>query len=409
MDLRPDPDRQLRDAPDPWVSTSMPSPRSEPPFHMTEMIEAEPALAERLLGRLADPEGPAARLAAELRAAAELGRPILVTGCGTSEHGAQAFVEILREALRAIGLPATPGRTGTPVALQALEAIHEDELAGPGGVVVGISHEGATWATNRSLERARASRARVALVTVSERSPGAALADVVVSTGELDESWCHTVGYLSPILAGAAVGGHVTGRPITGRAARAALAAGLEPAELRRVEAFAAALADAGRIVVTGSGTDRVAARELALKLEEGTHVPATARDLETVLHGHLAGMDAGTALVLILADASPDPDGRARRAADVLRAVSEIGVRAGAILAARYAPVLDPALTPAGRLIVPAAPALPAAIAAILGTAVPLQLLTERLARARGVNPDPIRRDQAAYLRAAEAAESSG
>jgi len=374
---------------------------------MTEMIEAEPALAERLLARLADPDGAAARLATEVRSAAELGRPIIVTGCGTSEHGAQAVVEILREALRAIGLPATHGRTGTPVALQALEAVHEDELAGPGGIVIGISHEGSTRATNRSLERARDARARVALITVSDRSPGAALADVVVATGELDESWCHTIGYLSPILAAAAIAGHLTGRAITGRAARAALAAGLDGAELRRAEGFAAALGEADRIIVTGSGSDRVAARELALKLEEGTHLPATARDLETVLHGHLAGMDAGTALVLVLADTSRDPDGRARRAADVLRAASELGIRAGAILAARYAPVLDPALTPAGRLIVPAAPALPATIAALLGSAVPLQLLTERLARVRGVNPDPIRRDQPAWLRAAEAAES--
>jgi fructoselysine-6-P-deglycase FrlB-like protein len=284
----------------------------------------------------------------------------------------------------------------------------EAELAGPGGIVVGISHEGSTWATNRSLQRARDSRARVAIVTVSDRSPGAALADLVVTTGELDESWCHTIGYLSPILAAAAVAGHLTSRPITGRAAHAALAAGLDAAELRRTEAFAAALADAEQVIVTGSGTDRVAARELALKLEEGTHLPATMRDLETVLHGHLAGMDHRTALVLILADASGDPEARARRAADVLRAASEIGVRAGAILAARYAPVLDPALTPAGRLIIPTAPALPAAIAAVLGSAVPLQLLTERLARVRGVDPDPIRRDDAAYLRAAEAAETA-
>jgi hypothetical protein len=32
--------------------------------------------------------------------------------------------------------------------------------------------------------------------------------------------------------------------------------------------------------------------------------------------------------------------------------------------------------------------------------------MLTERLARARGTNPDPIRRDDPAYLAAADAAE---
>jgi hypothetical protein len=42
--------------------------------------------------------------------------------------------------------------------------------------------------------------------------------------------------------------------------------------------------------------------------------------------------------------------------------------------------------------------------VAALVGSTVPLQLLTERLARARGVDPDPIRRDDPTYLRAAEA-----
>ena len=61
--------------------------------------------------------------------------------------------------------------------------------------------------------------------------------------------------------------------------------------------------------------------------------------------------------------------------------------------------------LTPAGRLVVPDAAALPAVVASLLGSAVPLQLLTERLARARGIDPDPIRRDDPVWLRAAEAA----
>jgi hypothetical protein len=63
----------------------------------------------------------------------------------------------------------------------------------------------------------------------------------------------------------------------------------------------------------------------------------------------------------------------------------------------------LEPALTPAGRIVVAEAATLPAATAALLGSAIPLQLLTERLARARGTNPDPIRRDDARYHRAAE------
>jgi glutamine---fructose-6-phosphate transaminase (isomerizing) len=384
----------------------MPSRRDGPPFHMTEMIEAEPALAVRLVGRLSDPAGAAARLAAEIRTAAERGRPIVLTGCGTSEHAALAVVEILREALRAIGLPAAHGRTGTPVAIQAFEAAIDDELAGPAGLVIGISHEGGTAATNRALARGRANRALVAIVTASDRSPGAELADIIVATNEVDESWCHTVGYLSPIVTACVLAGHITGRPVAAGVLREALAAGLEDAELARTEAIAARLGDVDRLIVVGSGSDRPAARELVLKVEEGAHLPAAMRDLETFLHGHLAGVDARTGLVLVLADTSPDADARARRAADVLRAAAEIGMPSAAILATRHARVIAPALTPVGRLVVPPAPGLPPAIGALVGSAVPLQLLTERLARVRGVDPDPIRRDEPVYLRAAQTAE---
>ena len=69
------------------------------------------------------------------------------------------------------------------------------------GLVIGISHEGATGATNAALTAARAAGASTALITVTSRSPGAALADIVVETHELDQSWCHTVGYVSPIAA----------------------------------------------------------------------------------------------------------------------------------------------------------------------------------------------------------------
>ncbi|MBI2780986.1 MAG: hypothetical protein HYX55_04200 [Chloroflexi bacterium] len=391
-------------APDPWAGSEKPSRRDGPPFHMTEMIKAEPGLAARLLARLADPAGPAARLAAAVRAAAEAGRPTLVTGCGTSEHGALAAMEILREALRTAGLPWRLGHPGCPVAVQAFEGSLEDWLGGEGGLVIGVSHEGGTWATNRALEQGRRSGATTALITVSDRSPGAALADIVVTTDEQDQSWCHTVGYLSPILAATAVGGHIAGAPASGAAAREMLAAGLTPSAVKGTERLADAFSGASQLIVVASGVDRTAARELVLKVEEGTHLPAVMRDLETMLHGHLAGVDATTGFVLILTDTA-QAEARAARAAGVLRAVTALGIQAGAILASAHDTAISSRLTPAGRLVVPAAPDLPPTAASLIGSAVPLQLLAERLARARGVDPDPIRRDDPAYLAAAEAA----
>ena len=403
-DLRTDPEQPLPRAPDPWAGSEMPSHRDGPPFHMTEMIEAEPALSVRLLRRLADPAGPAARLAAAIRASAERGLPIQVTGCGTSEHGAQATVEILREAMRSAGLPWRLGAAGTPVAVQALEGWLDGDFGEPGGLVIGISHEGGTWATNLALKWAKASGATVALLTVSGRSPGAAIADIVVTTDEQDQSWCHTVGYLSPILAAAAVAGHLAGPAIDADVAAALLAAGLAPDAIARTERLAEALARVDRLIVVASGADRVAGRELVLKVEEGAHLPAAFRDLETLLHGHLAGMDDRTGVVLLLTDGT-SPDERRARAAGALRAVAELGSRAGAILGESYATDVSDDLLPAGRLVVPNATELPRVVASLLGTTMPLQLLTERLARVRGVDPDPIRRDDPAYLRAADTA----
>jgi len=404
MDLRHDPAAALPPAPDPWAGSEMPSRRQSPPFHMTEMIDAEPALAARILRHLVAPGSGAARAAAALRETAERRRPVLVAGCGTSEHGALAVAEILREAMRTAGLPWRLGEAGAPLSVQAFEAALDEGLASEGSLVIGVSHEGGTWATNLALERAKAAGARLALITCSDRSPGARLADIVVATEEQDQSWCHTIGYLSPILAAAAIADHVTGIGIDVGGVEGLLAAGLTQAAIEATEGLARSLADVDRLIVVGSGADRPAARELVLKVEEGAHLAAGMRDLETVLHGHLAGMDDRTGFVLVLTDPARH-DERGSRAASTLRAVAELGIKAGAILGEGYAADIPSELTPAGRLAVPGARGVPSATAALIGSAVPLQLLTERLARARGINPDPIRRDDPAYLRAAEAA----
>jgi len=397
MDTTFDPTAPLDAAPDPWVSTSQPSPRDGPPYHMTEMIAAEPDLAVRILDRLADPQGPAGRLAGEIGQAASNGSTIVVTGCGTSEHAAQGVVDILRDALRGAGLAAGPGAI---VAAQAFELALDPPAA---GLVIGVSHEGASTATNRAIAAAAAGGARTALITASSGSPGAQLVDTVIETVELDHSWCHTIGYISPLVVAAAVGAHLASRPLDADAVRSLLAAGSR--DESGAEAIAGRLADATTILVIGSGADRPAARELALKIEEAAWVPSTMRDLETFLHGHLPATDDTTGLVLILTDR----DGRIERLArarQALAATAVIGLRSAAILARDLDDELAADLTPAGRLLVDEAPSLPAPVAALLGSLTPLQLLTERIARARGTNPDPIRRDDARYLAASDATE---
>lgn len=388
-----DPNAQLPGPPDPWAFASTPSWRDGPPYHLTDMIGAEPALTRRLVARLAS-AGSTDDLADAVRSAIAAGEPVVVTGCGTSETAAQGIAEILRDAARSAGLSGS-----VIVAEQAFE-LALDPLAR--GLVIGVSHEGGTGATNGALRASRAAGARTAVVTVSGRSPSGEVADIVIETGELDQSWCHSVGYLSPLVAGAVVGGRLSGNPLEGDAAAAIVASGA--ADASGAERIAAQLGSAAHLLVIASGSDRPAGREMALKVEEASWLPSAYRDLETFLHGHLPATGPDTGLVLILVDRAGGSE-RMARAKQALAAAGIIGLRAAAIVAEGLDPHLEPDLTPAGRVIVRDASGLPAPVAALLGTATPLQLVTERIARARGTNPDLIRREDDAYRRAAEAA----
>ena len=98
-----DAEAPLPGAPDPWASSTMPERRPGPPYAMTDMIAAEPALAERLAARLGgDPV--VQRLAAALVDAANHTAPIFTTGCGTSEHAAMVIAGLLDDALRSAGV-----------------------------------------------------------------------------------------------------------------------------------------------------------------------------------------------------------------------------------------------------------------------------------------------------------------
>jgi glucosamine--fructose-6-phosphate aminotransferase (isomerizing) len=382
-----DPEAPLPGAPDPWAGSEMPAARDAPPYAMTEMIAAEPALAERLVRGLK--EDPAlGQLAVLLRGAAARGRAIVTTGCGTSEHAAMIAAELLTGAL--------DGATAWP--MQALEVARRPPRH---GVLLAVSHEGGTWATNEALEAARTAGSTTALITVSERSPGAALADHLLATQEQDQSWCHTVGYLSPVIAAAVLAAELHGEALDPVVARALLDASGHEAS---AEAAAAALVRCQRLVVVGSGIDYPAARELALKIEEGARLPASAMQLETIRHGHLAAVDDRTGLVLILTDAEHWGETIMERSRAVLRSAAELGTAAAALLGADLGDDVPVALTPAGRLSVPLAGGLPRAIGAALATAVPLQLLAERMARARGTDPDTIGRDDPRQAAAADA-----
>ncbi len=403
--LRPfDASAPLPAAPDPWDYLPMPALRAGAPWATAEMIAAEPALAARIVGRLVA-DGSAAALAQALRDAAAADAPVTAVGCGTSEHAAMAVAAILSDGWRAAGLPGRP-----PVSAQAFECSLD---APAGGLVIGISHEGGTAATLAAMEACRAKGARVAAISGSAASTVGLAAEITLATVEMDRSWCHTVGYVSPMAAATCTAGILAGGTPNGERLGARIRDGIEaahaayPADGQRPDAgIGGLIAASQQLLVVASGVDRITAREMVLKVEEAAYVPSAVRDLETFLHGHLPATDARTAVVFLLLERGA-LDARALRTRQAMRAAAAVGMRPAAILGSAAAALIPDELTPGGRIVVPDHGSMPNAPAALLGGAGPLQLVTLEVAHARGTNPDPIRRDDPVWLRAAELADS--
>ena len=232
-------------------------------------------------------------------------------------------------------------------AVQALEAV----LTPPDAdLLVCISHEGGTPLT---LEAARAFPGPKWLVTGAAESPLAELAEVVIiAAPEIEKSWCHTASYTSAVAAISAL----RGEDISWL-----------PGAVEEALAFEQPVPTQERILVAGAGSAWPTAQEAVLKLHEGAHVTASAHHTEQLLHGHLAGIDDSWRAYVL------EGEGRAaERAADAVAALEILGVET-TLVPTRH-PVLD---------------------------IVRFQLLTLAIAEARGIDPDPIRRDDERWARA--------
>ena len=373
-----------------WLTEAFPELRPSPPWVMEEMIAAEPELVDPILSN-----SKAGAVADLVRAAYREGAPIVTTGCGTSEHGALAVACLFETALSKLGAPR--GRVESREAFDALLAPRA------GGVLIAVSHSGGTAATVEAMRTASAAGARTILFTAKQDTPGGRLADHLFLTPLVDRSWCHTVAYASTILAGAAVAGALCGEKLDAAQLHDYLGAmsGLDGAAR-----MASPLAHCSRLIVTGLGPDLVSARELALKIEEGARMPATAIQLETLLHGHFGAIDehAGIIFLLCSGEGGTRRDTRARFAAEALR---RIGARCGAIVGGQ--PDFPDSVTDAGRMTLPPYPAqgpVQSLTATLTASAVALQRLTVALAHERGCNPDLIRREEEPYREAAKIAE---
>ena len=354
------------------------------------MVASQPGLVAPILG---DPR--AAELAQVILDVDESGEPIVVTGCGTSEHGAMAVAELLDAALRHRG-----ARGGRVEARQAFEAALDPRA---GGLCLAVTESGGTRATLLALDAARDAGAVTAAITANPDGQAASSVDVAVITPARDRAWCHTVAYTSAILAGAALAAEIAEIDLDAERVAAWMRQAVTPGESERWTADA--FRGLSILHVVGSGVDRGTARELALKIEEGAWRPAVARDLETLLHGHFVACGPDTGLIVVLTE-SREGARRRQRATHGMEAAARLGMPVAAIFSPEAARAVPERLTPAGRIVLPDGEDPLPPLFALLGGAAALQRLTLALVADAGVNPDLIRREEAPYREAAALVE---
>jgi glucosamine--fructose-6-phosphate aminotransferase (isomerizing) len=327
---------------------------------MRAEISEQPVALRATLDALLPRSGEAGRLAAGLR-------QVLFIARGTSDNAA-VYGSYLIQAHA--GLLAT-------LASPSIATTYRRRLDLSGVLAVALSQSGRTEEIVDTLTWAGECGARTMAITNGAGSPLAAAAELDFATAAGPELAVPATKTFTTQLAALAV-------------LAIGLGADLDPGELRSVpdeiermlaeppglDPVVTELAGAAGVVVSGRGLAYSAALELALKLKEACYLHAMGLSYADLLHGPMAVVDAQTPAIIVAADSGPVLAGTVEAA----RRVRDAGARV-------YAIGGGPGLAAVSDRVL-AGPRLPEWLAP-LGLIVPGQLLTEALARRRGIDPD--------------------
>jgi glucosamine--fructose-6-phosphate aminotransferase (isomerizing) len=317
-----------------------------------------------------------ATLDALLPAVAEVGvlgretRQVLFIARGSSDNAAVYGSYLVQ---------AHAGRLAT-LASPSIATTYKKKIDLSGVLAVAISQSGKTEEIVETLDWAAGCGARTVAVTNGEGSPLAEAAQLALVTKAGDELAVPATKTYTTQLAALAV-------------LAIGLGAGVDIADLRRapeeidglIEATEATdalaemveeLAAVPGAVVSGRGIAYGTALELAIKLKEACYLHAMGLSYADLLHGPIAVVDDDTPAILVAADSGPTLPGTVALAERVTAA----GAKAYSVGGGRM-------LAEASTRALPG-PDLPEWVAP-LALIVPGQLLTERLARRLGIDPD--------------------
>ncbi|HZU67162.1 MAG TPA: SIS domain-containing protein [Ktedonobacteraceae bacterium] len=346
-------------------------------------IHAQPAELRRLLGDWEGPSQAAERLA-------RTGR-IFLSGIGTSYHAAWVGEYLLRFA----GADAW--------AVRSFEFVNYPRpLRADDGVIV-ISHRGSKVHGNRAVQRAK--EAGVLTIGITGMNSKMQGADLQLETVEQDPSSAHSISYTGALTRLgqiatrlAALNGYKqqAERLEQGLMQIPSLMEDILAREDQVRQIAQEAVARSRRLFFIGAGPNAPTAPEGALKAKEAAYVTAEGFELEQAIHGPQVSFEAEDLLIPITVKGPAQP-----RMADLLLALGEIGSYVWLI---GEAPSEETAhlfsrdnwtrfpINDTIELLEELTPFL---------AALPVQLLADFLATARGTNADLFRADNEIYKRA--------
>lgn len=329
---------------------------------MRQEIAEQPESLAATVGRLRP-------LADEIRDVVGERRTVLLVARGTSDNAAVYGQYLLSTRARLLSVLGAP----------SLATLYRAGLDLSDVVAVGISQSGSTAEIVETLDHAARCGARTIAVTNVADSPLARDADLALVTAAGREvAVPATKTYTAQLVAMAVLALAVADdRDLLDRLADVPVEAAAMLATADAAALLAGRLVDVDRMVVAARGLALTTARELALKLQEACYVAAVGMSSADLQHGPIAMLDARTPALLLgtAADEAAAPG------------MAELARRCRAMGAAVHAIGGDDALAALADTWVPG-PGLPAELAPI-PLIVPGQLLTEALARAKGLDPD--------------------
>jgi glucosamine--fructose-6-phosphate aminotransferase (isomerizing) len=326
---------------------------------MATEIADQPSVLDGILTRSPN---EIAEIVARIKAAAP--RFVILAARGTSDHAA-LYAKYLLE-IR-LGLPcglASPSTMTTYGARPDLRGV----------LFISVSQSGGSPDLVESMTTARACGALTLAVTNAPQSPLAAAAELHLDVHAGPEravaaTKSYTAELLSLYLLVDALAG---GDGAAARSLPHAVATTLVHAG--SIGQIAKAHANTDRVVVTGRGYSYPTARETALKLMETSYIAASAFSGADLLHGPLAMVTSGSAVITIV------PDGKGGKAMQpVLERLREVSADLIVIGSAANVDGHSGIVLPAG---------LHEEVSPIVEI-VPLQVLARELAVARGFDPD--------------------